>query len=515
MSASTARAALVLGTVLALLPFGVAAPLPQRPRVEWPMMGRDATRNNVSPEKGAPVEWSVEAGKLSSIKWVAELGGGNNSASPVVSGGLVWIGTNNAKPHDPNLKEDASVLMCFRESDGKFLWQYVSPRLDNDQQDLPQGCLNCSPLVEDDRLYFTTNRAEVICLDVGPLRHGRGEPRVLWAIDMRRGYGVSPVGPSCGACAGYLCSLSTSYRGRLYVTTGNGVAEDPRTAPAPDAPSLLCLDRDTGKVLWSDRSPGKDVLHSQWSSPLVVEVKGRAQVIAAQGDGWVRSFDAISGELLWKFDTNPKAAVWKPGGRGTKNYLPATPVFYEGRVYIANGLSEEYGPGVGHLWCIDPARTPANPARDLSPVRDNFDPSAAVNKDSGLVWHHGGPVTPGPKKKEREYVFGRTMCNVAIHDGLVIAADLDGYVDCLDARSGRRYWTHDMLANITASPLVVDGKVYVASVDGTVAVLALSREKRLLATNEVDDVIRASPVFANGVLYVATRAKLFAIKAEK
>ena len=270
MSVSTARAALVLGTVLALLPFGVAAPLPQRPRVEWPMMGRDATRNNVSPEKDAPLRWNVETGKLSNIKWAADLGEGSNCASPVVSGGLVWVGTNNARPRDPNLKEDASVLMCFRESDGKFLWQYLSPRLDHDQQDFPRACLNCSPLVEDDRLYFTTNRAEVICLDVGPLRRGLGEPRVLWGLDMRLAHGVYPVGPVCPAAAGYFCSLSTSYRGRLYVTTGNGVAEDGKTVPAPEAPSLLCLDRDTGKVLWADRSPGKDILHSQWSSPLVV-----------------------------------------------------------------------------------------------------------------------------------------------------------------------------------------------------------------------------------------------------
>src|SRR5206468_1077250 len=113
----------------------------------------------------------------------------------------------------------------------------------------------------------------------------------------------SPVGPWCSRI-GFTCSIGTSYRGRIYVSTGNGVGEDLKTVPAPNAPSLVCLDRDTGKVLWSDCSP-VDILHSQWSSPLVIEVKGRGQVIAAQGDGWVRSFDALSGELIWKFDTNP------------------------------------------------------------------------------------------------------------------------------------------------------------------------------------------------------------------
>src|SRR5262249_24893323 len=159
----------------------------------------------------------------------------------------------------------------------------------------------------------------------------------VWKLDMRKELGVFPVGAAMAI--GLSCSPGASYKGRLYVTTGNGVGEDRRTVPAPNALSLLCLDRDSGKVLGSDNYPGQNVLHAQWSSPLLIEVKGRPQVVAAQGDGWVRSFDALTGKLLWKFDTNPKAAVWIPDGRSTRNYLVSTPVFYEGRVYVANGTS--------------------------------------------------------------------------------------------------------------------------------------------------------------------------------
>src|SRR5207249_3785081 len=100
------------------------------------------------------------------------------------------------------------------------------------------------------RLFFTTNRAEVVCLDVGPLRQGKGEPRLLWKLDMRKDLGVSPVGAAMSI--GHTCSISASYRGRIYVTTGNGVDMNSGNLPAPEAPSLVCLDRDTGKVLWSD-----------------------------------------------------------------------------------------------------------------------------------------------------------------------------------------------------------------------------------------------------------------------
>jgi outer membrane protein assembly factor BamB/precorrin-6B methylase 2 len=484
---------------------------------DWRMFGRSASRNAVSPEKNAPTRWQTEVREHGflrrpawNVHWQARLGS-STVASPVVAGGLVWIGTNNARPRNPEYRKDASVLMCFREADGQFLWQYLSPRLDNETQDASFAGLNCSPLVEDDRLFFTTNRGEVIALDIAPLRERKGEPRLLWKLDLRKQLGVSPVGPPMAI--GFTCSLGASYRGRLYVTTGNGVGEDEKTVAAPEAPSLVCLERETGKVLWSDRSPGKNILYAQWSSPLVIEVQERAQVVAAQGDGWVRAFDPLTGELLWKFDTNPKAAVWKPVGPSTRNFLVATPVFYEGRIYIANGRSLDDGSGVGHLWCIDPTRRPTNEEKDLTPADQSFDPKARGNQDSGLVWHFGGLITPPPKKGQRSWAFGRTMSTVAIHDGLVIAPEVEGYVHCLDARTGRRYWTHDVQESLAASPLIVDGKVYVPILSGEVCVLALEREKRVLAVNDVDEAGYSSPVFANGVLYIATGSRLLALQS--
>src|SRR5262245_34689086 len=91
---------------------------------DWPMLGRDQTRNAVSPEKNPPIEWDIKTGK--NIKWKAKLGS-MTFATPVVAKGFVWIGTNNENPRDPNRTGLAGVLMCFRESDGKFLYQHISP----------------------------------------------------------------------------------------------------------------------------------------------------------------------------------------------------------------------------------------------------------------------------------------------------------------------------------------------------------------------------------------------------
>jgi outer membrane protein assembly factor BamB len=472
---------------------------------DWPMFGRDQSRNAVSPEKGPPIHWQVEERENGSlvqpawnIKWVAALGSGN-VPSPVVANGLIWVGTNNARPRDPKLKKDAAVLMCFRERDGKFLWQYVSERLSQMEIDKPYSGIHCAPLVEGDRLWFTTNRCEVVCLDIGLLRAGKGDPRPIWKLDMRKKFRVHPVNSEMNW--GLTCSIGATYKGRIYVITGNGVNAT-ETVPAPNAPSLLCLDKNTGKVLWKDRSPGKNILYGQWSSPLVIEIKGRGQVITPQGDGWVRSFDALRGKLIWKLDTNPKASQGKPLPKRMRNSLLATPVFHQGRVYIANGRAPELGSTWGRLYSIDPTKE-----GDISPEVEDGSGRVKPNLNSGAIWCFNGY---GDQREDR---MNGVFANVAVLDGLVIAPDSLGFIHCLDARTGRRHWVHDVKAEIIGSPLIVDGKVYVANDDGDVTVLALSRHKRLIAVNEMIGSVRAPPVFANGVLYVATRWHLYAIKS--
>ena len=93
------------------------------------------------------------------------------------------------------------------------------------------------------------------------------------------------------------CSVGASYKDWVYVTTGNGIDYASGKVAAPDAPSLVCFHKDSGKVVWRDNSPGKHILEGQWSNPLVCEVKGRAQVVVAQGDGWLRSFDPATGKI--------------------------------------------------------------------------------------------------------------------------------------------------------------------------------------------------------------------------
>lgn len=470
---------------------------------DWPMFGRSATRNPVSPEKHPPLWWRVadEDGRQPprNIKWQAKLGM-HTKGDPVVAGGLVWVGTNNQHPRDPKVAERLPALKCFREKDGAFLYQYLTTLPPGEWfQYFRHSGHTSSPLVENDRLWFTTVRGEVVCLDIGALQRGAGVPRELWKLDLRQTLGVFPSWEPMGY--GKTCSIGASYKGFIFVLTGNGIDEHGKV-PAPKAPSLVCLDKNTGKVIWSDNSPGDGIIEGQWASPLVVEIAGHGQVIAPMGDGWIRSFGARTGELIWKFDTNPKATIQRPDRRD-RNGLFATPLFDGRHVYIGNSPHPATGAGgPAWLYCIDPTGK-----GDISPELQAGPGKGKPNPNSGMVWGFGGRLN----KRMR---FGGTLGNVAVHDGLVVAGTIRGYVYCLDAKTGQLLWIHDTLAEIVGSPLIVDGKIFVAAED-QVCILALARDRKILGVIESDELLQTSPVFANGALYLAARNTLYAIAGQE
>jgi outer membrane protein assembly factor BamB len=96
---------------------------------DWPQWGGSPFRNNVVPASDKiPLEWDVTTGK--NIRWSMKLGS-ESYGNPVVANGKVYVGTNNGAAYlerYPN-KVDLGVLLCFNESDGKFLWQHSSEKL--------------------------------------------------------------------------------------------------------------------------------------------------------------------------------------------------------------------------------------------------------------------------------------------------------------------------------------------------------------------------------------------------
>ena len=110
------------------------------------------------------------------------------------------------------------------------------------------------------------------------------EADVIWRLNMMKQLGTSQHNMAS-------CSV-TAAGDLLFVNTSNGVDEGHINLPAPSAPSFVCLDKNTGKVIWTDNSPGTNVLHGQWSSPAYAVLGGVPQVLFGGGDGWLYSFEA-------------------------------------------------------------------------------------------------------------------------------------------------------------------------------------------------------------------------------
>lgn len=502
------------------------ADLSKVPLRVWQMFGGTPFRNMVNTfEKGLPAEWHIGDARRKippkNIKWVAKLGS-QSYGNPVVYGGKIFLGTNNGGLRNPRdavkkgnelIPVDKGIVICFRESDGQFLWQAVHDKLPSGRvNDWPEQGICSSPYVEGNRIYYVSNRCELVCADTEGFYDGKNDgvqdekykdktdADIIWRLDMMEELGVFPH--NLAVCSPLVVGDI------VFVVTGNGHDESHENIPAPRAPSFLAVNKHTGQVLWESNLPGDKILHGQWSNPCYAEINGQPQVIFPGGDGWLYAFEPKTGKLLWKFDCNPKNSKYILGGRGTKNEIIATPVVYEGRVYVQVGQDPEHGEGVGHLWCIDPSK--AGPTNiDLSPVNDNFDPKAPENKNSGLVWHVGG------QDKDGKLLWRRGLSTCAIHEGLCYIANLSGFVACFDARTGEKYWEYDTLSAIWGSPYVVDGKVYIGTDEGTVYVFEHGKKLRLLAKNEMEAPVLSTPIAVNGVLYVMTRQNLYAITSQK
>jgi outer membrane protein assembly factor BamB len=445
-----------------------------------PMFGGTPQRNLVNTsDKNIPAKWSIE-GKRQNIKWIAPLGN-HAYGGPVIAGGKVFVGTNEKA----EMSYEKAVLMAFNEADGKFLWK-IAHEIPGEpiSKDVRELGLLSTPCVDGKHLYYVTPGCEVVCAST--------DGKVKWNVDMLKEFKVHPF--HCGNCSPLVVG------DLVIVLTGNGRDEGGKVA-APKAPSFLALNKNTGKAAWQSNLPGDKIIEGQWSNPTVAVVNGKAQVIFPGGDCVLYSFDAESGKLIWKCDCNPTRTK-----AGPNNYIIGTPVVADNRLFIGLGVAPDVGPvpKSSYFLCIDVTKQ-----GDVS--FKSYDGKDAANKTSALVWAFGGPIDPVPAKGRKVY-FASTISTAAVYDGLVYIPEQNGYMHCLDAKTGQRYWDHDFKAAVWGSPYAVDGRIYCGTDDGEVIVFAAGNKAKVIATNEMDGAIQTTPVVANGVLYVMTKSKLYAIK---
>ncbi|MGI9516707.1 MAG: PQQ-binding-like beta-propeller repeat protein, partial [Pirellulaceae bacterium] len=368
----------------------------------------------------------------------------------------------------------------------------------------------------DGRLWVVTNRCELMCVDISGFADGNDgltdevdqemqDADIIWNLDMINELGVFPH------------NLATSsplvYEDMVYVLTSNGVDEAHLELPSPRAPSFLAVNKESGEVVWESNAPFDQVLHGQWGSPTMGLVNGQAQIYFPGGDGWLYALDAKTGEEIWKFDMNPKDSLWELGGAGSRNAVIATGVFKDNSLLIAVGQDPEHGEGVGHLWRIDCTKT-----GDISPEIGEIGEVGEANPDSGVIWHYGGSDDTGEVTgREGRSIFRRTMSTVAIADGMVFAADLSGFVHCIDYESGERHWEHDLFSGVWGSPMVADGKMFIGTEDGSLVVLE-ANPADVNVMKVIDTInnssIYSTPTIANGNMYITDRTRLYSVKIQ-
>jgi outer membrane protein assembly factor BamB len=228
---------------------------------------------------------------------------------------------------------------------------------------------------------------------------------------------------------------------------------------------LAMFDAKDGREVW--RIARTDV--PTWSTPTIHVVNGQTQILV-NGMRHVGAYDFKTGKEIWKLSGGGDIPV-------------PTPVVSGGLVYITNA----HGPA-SPVYAIKDTAT-----GDIS-LKDNGTSNDAV------VWSAARS--------------GGYMCTPLIYRGLVYIVRYNGVLNVFDAKNGeKKYETRlaGATSAFTSSPIANDGKVYIASEDGQVFVLAAGPKYEVIAMNEMSTPVLATPAISEGRLLLRTQDQLMAI----
>ncbi len=435
----------------------------------WPQW-RGPACNGTAPHGSAPTTWS----ETEHVKWKFKIPG-EGSATPIVWEDQVFILTAIEAPQPdaaaappaevpaapPAVAEPAPeggrprrgpgggggggmraekptapvqfVIISIDRKTGQQLWQKTArQQVPHEGHHRDHGFASGSPVTDGEHVFAYFGSFGLYCYDM------KGE--LQWEKD----FGDMQTRASFGE------GSSPTLHGDTIVVNWDHEGAD----------FIVALDKKTGKERW--RQPRDEP--TTWSTPLIVEHGGKAQVIVCATNK-IRSYDLATG-----------APVWECAGM-TANVIP-TPVSEAGRLYAISGYRG------AALLAIQLGRT-----GDLTGT-------------DAIAWQlgKGTPYVPSPL-----LVGGR----------LYFYSGNNGVLSCLDATTGKPLVDaeriNDLMGGVYASPVSADGRIYLVGRDGKTVVIKQADKLEILATNQLDDRFDASPAIVGKNLFLRGHQSLYCL----
>jgi outer membrane protein assembly factor BamB len=288
-----------------------------------------------------------------------------------------------------------------------------------------------------------------------------------------------------------------------------------------------CLDTSTGEVLWKrDDLPCR---HYRGASSSVVLFENVAILTLDGADyQYVVALDKETGKTVWKTDRDVE---WNDENITTGEYAKYADLAKDGDfrkahstplivtaggqpLMLSGGAKATFGydPRTGReLWRVhydDWSVAPRPLYQDgvAYVVTGLMHPELWAVKTSGF-----GDVTDTEVLWRLKTSVAKTASPVLV-DGLIYMVSDDGVASCVEAASGEVVWKKRIGGKYASSPIVADGRVYFCNQDGLTTVITPGREYKLLATNTLDDGFMASPAVADGALFLRTKSHLYRIE---
>jgi outer membrane protein assembly factor BamB len=514
---------------------------------DWTQWGGSDCRNMVSSEKGFPETFETGEGRnpasgssgLKNVKWVAKLGS-ESYGNPTVSGGRIFIGTNNGSPRDPKYAGDRCVVMCFEEATGKFLWQLNVPKLPQRgtfNGDCGKLGICSSPTVDGDRVYVVTNRCDVLCLSTGGLAAGNRGP---FTDEARYAMGMDDL----------------SEKIKLAFQRGLGEGAQPKTRPATQPGST----RPSARPGATGTPPVEEAGPKGAEGAPRREMSGEASKVVMDGvklgltiPGPPIKLGPADADIIWRYNMTGELDVWVQDASDCSTLIHGEYLY----VSTSNGVDKSHrnvpSPDAPCLIVLNKRTGKLVAVEDAGMSRRILhgtwsSPSLGQVGSKTLVFF-GGPdgccyafdaePVPGvggkpgvlrkvwsydcvpPGSREVKYATPRSASEIiatpVFHKNRVyVAVGQDprhgkgiGLLSCIDAtgtgdisRTGR-IWSYDKINRTLSTVSIADGLLYIGDFAGTVHCLD-AETGQVYWTHDTNAPIWGSTFVADGKVYIGT-----------